>query len=182
LADNYVSNIPQVKDKIAKAERLALKEIGEFIAQKAFARCPVAGGSSADGRYTSKIVGSPENAGRLRESIGYKLSRKKGEKYVKIGTNMNEKWSLKVEKGTSQQRAEPYLTPAAEENISEIQAIAARALSLVGEGHSIPEVAESLGVTRAAVYKMIRTGRLSVEQVGRQRFISREEMARLSNS
>lgn len=70
---------------------------------------------------------APVDTGYLRGSISHKLA---SDREVQIGTDVE--YSIYVEKGTSKQQAQPYLTPAVEDNIAEIKAIFAKHLGQVG--------------------------------------------------
>lgn len=85
----------------------ALNAIGQYVEGQAKSRCPV-------GQYDDGRVG-----GTLRASISNKVNA--SEKQVGIGTDVE--YAQFVEKGTSRQTAQPYLTPSVEQNTSSITAI-----------------------------------------------------------
>lgn len=76
----------------------ALDEVGMFVVSEAKVRTPV-------------------DTGHLRGSIDY---TKKFDS-INVGTNVD--YGIYVEKGTSKMKAQPYLTPAIEDNRKEIQQI-----------------------------------------------------------
>jgi HK97 gp10 family phage protein len=136
----YESNVNKVKGYIDDWELKALEAIGYFIEGEAVLRCPV--GQYFDG----------QEGGNLRRSIRHYVT--KSEKSTTIGTPVD--YAIYVEKGTpahiirpknkkmlswvpqSGQRifarvvhhpgtkAQPFLTPAAEDNINKINEIARR--------------------------------------------------------
>lgn len=97
------SNFNQIYRQLRENERRALEAIGIFVRGEAQVRAPV-------------------DTGNLRDSIDYRV----GTGRVVIGTNVE--YALYVEKGTSKMRAQPYLTPALEENKQRIQELAAEYL------------------------------------------------------
>ena len=108
MAKNFISRKKEVLKAITEAEERALYAIGEFVTTEAKVRCPV-------GQYNDGRVG-----GNLRDSIDNKVIEK--EKAVVVGTSVE--YAVYVEKGTKKQRAQPYLTPAVEENINKIKKLA----------------------------------------------------------
>lgn len=104
LHDNSDAIIRQLKNKTENA----LKEAGRFVEGEAKLRTPV-------------------DTGLLRGSIDSKVI---GDKEVQVGTNVE--YAVYVEKGTSKMRAQPFLTPAFENNISEIKRIFESYLRQVG--------------------------------------------------
>lgn len=131
---NYQSNIPQVKDALSRAEIRTLEAIGIFIDSETQARCPV-------GEYPGGMVG-----GQLRASYTHKVNE--AEKSVTNGSPLE--YAVYVEKGTgkhaeggrgrqtpwrfplpdgsfrwtSGMKAQPHLTPAAEDNLNRIGRLA----------------------------------------------------------
>jgi HK97 gp10 family phage protein len=97
---NYQSYKRQVLQALTQKENAALEAIGLFVEGEAKLRCTV-------------------DTGNLRGSIDHKIEE--SEKAVHIGTNVL--YAIFVEKSTSKMKAQPYLTPAAEENISKIKRI-----------------------------------------------------------
>lgn len=70
---------------------------------------------------------SPVDTGNLRGSIDHKVNV--SDDSVAIGTNL--KYGIFVEKGTSRQKAQPYLEPAATENRGLIERIAREELGRI---------------------------------------------------
>jgi len=97
----YKSYIDEAKEKIRQAKLRTLEKIGIFVEGEAIVRTPV-------------------DTGNLRNSLTHKVNE--SENSVSIGTNVE--YAVYVEKGTSRQQGQPYLTPAAEENMDTIQQIA----------------------------------------------------------
>ena len=97
----YESNLPKVKKELESWELKALEAIGMFVDGEAVLRCPV-------------------DTGNLRSSIRYIVNSDK--KSVIVGTNTE--YAVFVEKGTGKAAAQPFLTPAAEENVKQITEIA----------------------------------------------------------
>ena len=91
-------NTQAVLANIAEKKRSALRKIGLFVEGEAKLNAPV-------------------DTGILRGSIRSNVSDEK----VIIGTDID--YALFVEKGTSRQTAQPFLTPAVEGNIGEIKRI-----------------------------------------------------------
>lgn len=104
---NYQSNRRNVERALTEAEEQALLAIGGFVEGAAKYLCPV-------GEYDNGRVG-----GNLRSSINHKVN--KNDKSVVIGTNVE--YAPFVEKGTSKMAAQPYLTPAIENNTAQIKQI-----------------------------------------------------------
>ena len=104
VEDNSREVIRQMENKIKDA----LREAGLFAEGEAKLRTPV-------------------DTGNLRGSISHKM---RGDTEVQIGTDVE--YALYIEKGTSSQSAQPYLTPAVEENISAIAKILQKHLRQVG--------------------------------------------------
>jgi HK97 gp10 family phage protein len=132
----YQSNYKVFEKEFIGFEKRALYAIGTFVEGDAKLRCPV-------GEYFEGQVG-----GNLRSSIGYKVIESK--KMVQIGTNVD--YAIYVEKGTPPHlilpktasvltwmgpagrvfsmkvnhpgtKAQPFLTPAAEQNTAKIAQI-----------------------------------------------------------
>lgn len=104
LTDNRNAIIRDLEDKIKDA----LKDAGLWVEGQAKLNTPV-------------------DTGYLRGSITHKLA---GDKQVQIGSDVE--YAIYVEKGTSKQKAQPYLTPAVENNIAEIKRIFELHLAQVG--------------------------------------------------
>ena len=99
------SNFGRVYRQLKDNEERALEAIGIFVRGEAQVRCPV-------------------DTGNLKNSIDYKVLE--AQKKVVIGTNVE--YAIYVEKGTRKMRAQPYLTPALEENKKRIEELAAEYL------------------------------------------------------
>jgi HK97 gp10 family phage protein len=138
----YTSNVKTVEGYIDDWEAKALKAIGMFIDGEAVLRCPA--GSYDKGGF----AGSGKIGGNLQGSIRHVVDRE--HHFVRIGTRVD--YSIYVEKGTgvfsknskakkipwhyqddmgvwhttSGMPAQPFLTPAAEENVNEIKEIVRR--------------------------------------------------------
>lgn len=104
----YQSNRKNVNKALTGGQKLALEAIGAYVQGEAILRTPV-------GQYDDGRVG-----GRLRDSIDYKVDESSGS--VQVGTNVE--YAPYVEKGTYKMASQPYLTPAVEENTSNIQKVA----------------------------------------------------------
>jgi len=103
----FESNLPAMKKAIEKQQIDILKAIGLFIDGEAVLRVPV-------------------DTGNLRSSITHKVNA--GNKSVVLGTPVE--YAIFVEKGTGKSVAQPFLTPAVEDNINKIKGIA-KAVKLV---------------------------------------------------
>lgn len=93
-------NVDLFRELLTDATDASLEEIGLVAERYAKAGCPVA-------------------TGRLRNSITHVVDA--GDKAAIIGTNVE--YAVYVEKGTSKQKAQPYLTPAATQHGSTYRAI-----------------------------------------------------------
>lgn len=100
MSSNYESFRRDVGRAITEAEKRALTAIGLFVEGEAKLRCPV-------------------DTGNLRGSLDHKVDESKIG--VIVGTNVE--YAVFVEKGTSRQKEQPYLTPAVEENKDKIKRI-----------------------------------------------------------
>lgn len=94
------------------------KVLSSFETQRAFGLMSIA----------EKCVGyaktsCPVDTGRLRNSITYMIASDK----AYVGTNVE--YAAYVELGTSRQKAQPYLVPAAKNHASEYRAIMRKALN-----------------------------------------------------
>ena len=103
----FESNLNNVLSALNSAKRQTTEAIGLYVEGEAKLRCPV-------------------DTGNLRSSISHDSDEEK----ATIGTNVE--YGISVEKGTSKQKAQPYLTPAAENNISTIKEIVKRGLGNLG--------------------------------------------------
>lgn len=93
-------NTEQVTQGIKSAINVALEKIGLLAEGYAQMKCPV-------------------DTGNLRGSITHEVSE--GEKAVYIGTNVE--YAPYVELGTSKQKAQPYLRPAATEHANQYRQV-----------------------------------------------------------
>lgn len=98
-------NTAQVVDGIDSAIDAALEEIGLLAENYAAKKCPV-------------------RTGNLRGSITYEVDA--GGNTVCIGTNVN--YAPRVELGTSRQKAQPFLRPAASEHGAQYRQVLKKAL------------------------------------------------------
>lgn len=105
LVEIRADNAAAIEAALDKAMAKALEEMG--ITAEAYAKkeCPV-------------------DTGRLRNSITHIVQP--GEKAVYIGTNVE--YAHPVELGTSRQKAQPFLRPAAEDHVDKYRAIARKNL------------------------------------------------------
>lgn len=104
----FTDNSQEVIRAIEESAKNALKEIGLYVEGQA------------------KLL-TPVDTGNLRGSISHKIA---SEKEVHIGTDVE--YAVYVEKGTSRQKAQPYLTPAVENNLVEIARIIQKHFKQVG--------------------------------------------------
>ena len=98
-------NTGQVVDGIDSAIGVALEEIGLLAESYAARKCPV-------------------DTGNLRGSIAYEVDA--GDNAVYIGTNVE--YAPYVELGTSRQKAQPFLRPAASEHGEQYRQVLKKAL------------------------------------------------------
>lgn len=98
-------NTAQVADGIDSAIGAALEEIGLLAENYAAKKCPV-------------------DTGNLRGSITYEVDA--GDNAVYIGTNVE--YAPYVELGTSHQKAQPFLRPAASEHSAQYRKVLKKAL------------------------------------------------------
>lgn len=98
-------NTGQVADGIDSAIGVALEKIGLLAENYAARKCPV-------------------DTGNLRGSITHAVDA--GDNAVYIGTNV--KYAPYVELGTSRQKAQPFLRPAASEHVAQYRRVLKRAL------------------------------------------------------
>ena len=103
MASRYESFSERVKARLREQTERALEAAGLYVEGEAKLRCPV-------------------DTGNLRGSIDHKVDVDKG--VVTVGTNVE--YAAYVEKGTRKQKAQPYLTPAAEENKENIKTLVER--------------------------------------------------------
>lgn len=99
----YKSNRKSIEKALSNAEKVVLLGIGEYVEGQA------------------KLL-TPVNTGNLRGSISHQVNE--SNQSVMIGTNVE--YAVYQEKGTSKQEAQPFLTPAVENNVANIKALAER--------------------------------------------------------
>lgn len=104
----YKSNRKAVERALKDAKKQTLEKIGFLVEAEAKLRTPV-------------------DTGTLRRSITSRTE----EESVTIGTNIE--YASHVEKGTSNQKPQPYLTPAVEENKDKIKDIVIDYYKKVGD-------------------------------------------------
>jgi HK97 gp10 family phage protein len=114
----YESRVEKAKAAISAKPYRVLQEIGKFLVQRVKANVRSSTKVRTYFRYGKKIKVSP---GRLKKSIGY-WARKR-EKDLQIGSKAF--YASWVEKGSSNNRAEPFLTPTVEAEINTIQELVA---------------------------------------------------------
>jgi len=125
---HYQSNIKKFKYKLTEQERAALKAIGKFVSKAAKQKAPK---SMKKRSYKDKAgVLKSFRPGRLRKGISYWVRRK--EKAVQVGTKSF--YGVFLEKGTSEMSAQPWLMPAVEENVLQIQQMIKTALKEIERG------------------------------------------------
>ena len=95
---DFESNLPMVEAMLDQVKQNALRKIGFLVEGRAKLNAPV-------------------DTGVLRGSIRHNVN---GDSVV-IGTDVE--YALVVEKGSSRHQAQPYLTPAVEDNVSLIKQI-----------------------------------------------------------
>ena len=103
----YETKIPKFIKGIKKWEIDALNAIGFFTE-----------GAAKRNLTEQKAV----DTGNLRSSVHFQVNR--GKKQMILGTNVD--YSIFVEKGTIKMTKRPYLTPAVEGNIKQIQSLVER--------------------------------------------------------
>ena len=107
MSVKFNSNKESILKTLASNNLAGLTAVGMFISGEAVLRAPV-------------------DTGDLRDSILFELDE--GDKSVTIGTNVE--YALWVEKGTSSSVAQPYLQPAAEDNLSRARQLYLQAAKL----------------------------------------------------
>lgn len=118
---SYESRIALVKQKIHDNPRRALNEIGKFLTKEIKNKALRSKQTRTYTKNGRKIVVKP---GRLRRSIGYWARKKEGD--LQVGSKAF--YAVWVEKGSSKNRAEPFLLSTVEANVSVIQEMIADAL------------------------------------------------------
>ena len=103
----FESNLNNVLSALSSAKRQTTEAIGLYVESEA-------------------KLESPFDTGNLRASIDHDSD----EERAIIGTNVE--YAVFLEKGTSRQKAQPYLTPAAENNIDTIKEIVRRGIGRLG--------------------------------------------------
>jgi HK97 gp10 family phage protein len=96
----FKSNFGELKKKFTDGRDKALEAVGVFVEGETKSRCPV-------------------DTGNLRASYIHKIDARAGK--VTIGSPVE--YAVYVEKGTRRSAKQPHLTPAAEENLKEIEKI-----------------------------------------------------------
>ena len=107
MSKNYQSFIPEAKKALSEAEERTLEAIGVFVEGEAIVRAPV-------------------DTGNLRNSLSHQVDH--DDRAVVIGTPVE--YAVYVEKGTSRNKAQPYLTPAIEDNIDKINKLASEMMKI----------------------------------------------------
>jgi HK97 gp10 family phage protein len=107
MSKNYQSFIKDAKKALTAADERTLEAIGVFVEGEAIIRTPV-------------------DTGNLRNSLTHKVNL--DERSVSIGTPVE--YAAYVEKGTSKQKEQPYLTPAVEDNINKIKKLASEMMKV----------------------------------------------------
>ena len=95
----FTNNSRQVIRQLEEKTKEALKDVGLYVEGQA------------------KLI-TPVDTGNLRGSISHRLA---SDVEVQIGSDVE--YAIYIEKGTSRTKAQPYLTPAVENNINEIRKI-----------------------------------------------------------
>lgn len=103
----FNSNKDEILKTLAKNNLAGLTAVGMFISGEAVLRAAV-------------------DTGDLRDSVLFELDE--GDKSVTVGTNVEH--ALWVEKGTSKMEAQPFLQPAAEDNLSRARQLFLQAAKL----------------------------------------------------
>lgn len=103
----FKSNIPKVIDALKKTEKDILDDIGKFVKAEAQMRAPIL-------------------TGNLRRSIDYQVV---SENEVDIGATAEADYAVYVEKGTSKMAAQPFLEPAAMDNLGQLEEIAGQRIN-----------------------------------------------------
>ncbi|MFL0251407.1 HK97-gp10 family putative phage morphogenesis protein [Clostridium neuense] len=105
----FKSNIPEVLNALEKAKGDICNTIGNFITAEAQTRATVL-------------------TGNMRRSITFEVHEDNNG--VDIGVTPDAPYAIYVEKGTSHNKAQPFLEPAAMENISKLEEIAGQKISV----------------------------------------------------
>ncbi|ERI90991.1 phage protein, HK97 gp10 family [Clostridiales bacterium oral taxon 876 str. F0540] len=109
----YKSYKNEVISKLKDAEKQVLDTIGTFIIAEAQLRTTV-------------------DTGNLRRSETFETDI--GEKKVTVGVTPEAPYGIYVEKGTSKQKAQPFLEPAVMDNLSKLEQIAGEKISVNMDG------------------------------------------------
>ena len=102
MAD-FQSNLNAILGRINEAKQETLVKIGEFVEGQSKLDCPV-------------------DTGNLRNSLTNKVHNESD--YVEIGSNVE--YAKYVHNGTRRMRARPFITDAAEQNLSQLENIGNR--------------------------------------------------------
>lgn len=108
MAIKFINNSREIIRQLGNKTEDALRDVGLY----------------AEGE--AKLL-SPVDTGELIGSISHKMAN---DREVQIGTDVE--YALYVEKGTSRQEAQPFLTPAVEQNMAEINKIFEKHMKEVG--------------------------------------------------
>ncbi len=107
--DELMQKLEAMGNKAGRIQNEALKKAGEKVLEPAIEKVPV-------------------DTGKLKETLDIsKVKTKNGEKYIEVGITKGDNseifYGKFIEWGTSERPATPFLQPAYEENISNIQEI-----------------------------------------------------------
>jgi len=104
--EQALSNLRRIDNTMrTRTVREALSESGEYVRKDVHDKCPVKGGTSADGHYrsTSKPA-TPGKAGAVRRSVKWMLSQFQNAAIV----YSNHIIAVDLEKGTSRESPHPF--------------------------------------------------------------------------
>ena len=127
--DNFKSNVPAMKAAFADWQEKALKAIGMYIEGQAVLRCPVA--PVRGGNLVGSIRHIVDNSARtvtIGTPVDYAIYVEKGTgRYAVKGDGRKTAWYYEDDFGvghwTRGHKPQPFLTPAAEDNIKNIRDI-----------------------------------------------------------
>lgn len=105
----YKSNLNEVLNALEKSKKDICNTIGNFVTAEAQTRATV-------------------DTGNMRRSISYNVHDDNNG--VDIGVTPEASYAVYVEKGTSKMKAQPFLEPAAMDNISKLEEIAGEKISV----------------------------------------------------
>ena len=106
---SYKSNIPDAINALEKAKKDICDTIGNFVTAEAQLRAPV-------------------DTGNMRRSTTYQVHDDGNG--VDIGVTTEAPYAVFVEKGSSHNKAQPFLEPACMDNISKLEEIAGQKISV----------------------------------------------------